>query len=541
MSGSRVVIIGGGVAGLASAALLAREGYDVTLLEAREEVGGRVGSWAGGGYRFDTGPSWYLMSEVFEHFFALLGDTTSDHYELTRLDPAYRVYFEGTKQPVDVPGTRAEVVDLFESLEAGAGAALEKYLESGARTYTIAMRRFLYTGFASWLPLLRGDVLRSAGTLVARLLQPLHSYISGFVTDPRLQQILGFPAVFLGSSPYSAPSMYHLMSFLDLDEGVSYPQGGFTRVVEALRAVAEREGVVIHTRSAVTAIHAAAHTVGGRRRRRTARVTGVEVQRADGPTETIAADVVVGATDLHHLETRLVPEKLRTYPERYWTNRDPGPGGLILQLGVRGRVPELAHHTLMFTRDWQLGFEAIFGDSPHVPDPASLYVCRPAASDVVDAGIAPEGDENLFVLVPVPADPGLGPGGVDGRGDPRVEALADAVITQISDWAGIDDLAERVRVRRVVSPTDFADDLNAWRGSLLGPAHVLRQSAMFRTGNRSRHIDGLYYVGASTVPGVGLPMCLISAEVLLKRLRGDTSTEPLPTPMPPRPRTGVRP
>jgi phytoene dehydrogenase-like protein len=155
-------------------------------------------------------------------------------------------------------------------------------------------------------------------------------------------------------------------------------------------------------------------------------------------------------------------------------------------------------------------------------------VCKPSG---VDPSVAPDGTENVFVLVPLPADPGLGHGGIDGAGDELIEALADQVIERMAEWAGIPDLATRVVLRRTVGPADFADDLNAWKGTALGPAHVLKQSAFFRPGNMSKRVDGLYYVGSSTIPGIGLPMCLISAEVLVKRLRGDTTAGPLPEPL----------
>jgi phytoene desaturase len=154
-------------------------------------------------------------------------------------------------------------------------------------------------------------------------------------------------------------------------------------------------------------------------------------------------------------------------------------------------------------------------------------VCKPSASD---ASVAPAGHENLFVLVPVPADVSLGHGGLDGSGDPAVEKAADAALDQVAAWAGIPDLAARVVVRRTWGPADFATDLNAWSGGALGPAHTLRQSALFRTGNVSHKVAGLYYAGSSTVPGIGLPMCLISAELLAKRLRGDRSSGPLEVP-----------
>jgi len=155
-------------------------------------------------------------------------------------------------------------------------------------------------------------------------------------------------------------------------------------------------------------------------------------------------------------------------------------------------------------------------------------VCKPSG---IDPEVAPEGFENIFVLVPIPADPSIGRGELDGAGHTGLEAIADRVVDQIAEWAGIPDLASRIVVRRTVGPGDFLDDLNSWRGTALGPAHILSQSAMFRSGNKSAKLEGLFYVGGSTIPGIGLPMCLISAEVLLKRLRGDTSTEALPEPL----------
>ena len=520
-----VVVVGGGIAGLATAALLAREGRDVTLVEATEEVGGRAGSWSSGGFRFDTGPSWFLMPEVFDHFFRLCGTSSAEQLDLVRLDPGYRVYFENQSEPVDVRSDRAASTALFESLEPGAGAALEKYLDSARMTYDLALRRFLYTNFTSYPALVRREVVARAGTLLARLAQPLQSYVARRFRDRRIQQILGYPAVFLGSSPYLAPSIYHLMSHLDLADGVLYPRGGFAELIAAVRRVAEQQGVRIHTGTEAIAL-----TVSDPGPERPS-VTGVRVRDRAGAERTLPAGLVVGAADLHHLETRWLPDHLRTYPQSYWDRRMPGPGALLVLLGVRGDLPQLAHHTLLFTERWEEGFDAIFGDEPHIPDPASLYVCRPSATDTdPNAGIAPEGHENLFVLVPIPADPASGRGGVDGAGDATIEAAADQAIAQIADWTGIPDLAERIVVRRTIAPADLEADLGAWRGTALGPAHTLAQSAFFRTRNVSRHVDGLFYAGASTIPGIGLPMCLISAELVLKHVRGDTGTAPVAEP-----------
>lgn len=526
---SRAVVVGGGIAGLATAALLARDGYETTLVEARDQLGGRAGSWERDGFRFDTGPSWYLMPEAFDHFFRLMGTSAADQLDLVTLDPGYRIYFEGEAEPIEVRRSRADNVALFESIEPGAGAALERYLDSAESVYALADEKFLHTTFARLRPIFTADVLRRGAEFARLLLQPLDRFVASRFASPKLRQVLGYPAVFLGSRPEATPSMYHLMSHLDLDDGVRYPMGGFTALIERIAALAVDAGVETRLRTEAVAIRTDGDAPG-------AAVTGVTIRGADGTTSTLDADVVVTAGDLYRTETDLLPEALRTYGERWWANKTPGPSALLLYLGVAGDLPQLEHHTLLFTKDWRSGFDAIFGADRRIPDPASLYICKPSATD---PSVAPAGSENVFVLVPIPADPGLGRGGIDGAGDALIEAAADRAIAQIAQWAGIPDLAERVVVRRTVGPGDFERDLRTWLGNALGPAHTLRQSAFFRAGNVSKRVRGLHYAGASTIPGIGLPMCLISAELVIKRLRGDVSPGPMPTPL--RPTVGTAP
>ena len=524
---SRVIVIGAGISGLASAALLARDGHEVTILEGRSETGGRAGSWESAGFRFDLGPSWYLMPEVFDHFFKLLGTSSAEQLRLVTLDPGYRVVFEGSDERIDIAADKEENLDLFESIEPGSRPAMEKYLESARETYEIALKRFLYTSFADLRPLLRRDVIGRMPRLTRLLLQPLAALVAKTVKDDRLRKILGFPAVFLGSSPFITPSMYHLMSHLDLADGVLYPMGGLITLIERIEELSRAEGVTIVTDARVTRIVVSDD----------ARATGVEYTDASGQTQTLDADLVVSAADLHHTETTMLPRAFQTYPQQYWDKHTPGPGGLLVYLGVKGDVPELEHHNMFFAEEWKTGFERIFpsaklrasGFKGTMPHPASLYVCKPSG---IDPSVAPEGHTNLFILVPIPSDPAIGRGEIDGDGDAGVEAAADRFIAQVADWAGIPDLVERIVVRRTMAPGDFASDLNSWQGTLLGPAHTLRQSALFRAGNMSKKVRGLYYVGGSTIPGIGLPMCVISAEVLLKRIRGDVSTEALPAPLP---------
>nr|AAM94364.1 phytoene desaturase [Agromyces mediolanus] len=518
---SRAVVIGGGIAGLATAALLARDGHEVRLFEARDELGGRAGRWRANGFLFDTGPSWYLMPEVFEHFYRLMGTTAAEELELVRLDPGYRVYFEGYDEPVDVRAEREASIALFESIEPGAGAALARHLDSANETYRLAMTHFLYTDFAHPGALLAAPVRRRLGRLAKLLLEPLDRMVGRSFDDVRLRQILGYPAVFLGTSPERAPSMYHLMSRFDLADGVFYPMGGFGEIIASVARLARRAGAELVTGARVLGIE----TAGGR-------ATGVRVQH-HGPTggtgteEFLEAELVVSAADLHHTDAELLPPRARTRSEASWSRRDPGPGAVLVMLGVHGRLPELAHHTLCFTADWRTNFQRVFGSRPAIPDPASFYVCRPSATD---PGVAPPGCENLFLLVPVPADPTIGAGGVDGRGDRAVEETADRAIATLAEWAGIPDLAERILVRRTIGPADFEDWFQSWRGSALGPGHTLRQSAMFRGRTASANVEGLYFAGATTIPGIGLPMCLISAELVAKAVRGEDAPGPLPEP-----------
>jgi len=550
--GERAVVVGGGIAGLATAAVLAREGLRTTLLEARDEVGGRAGVWRSEGFTFDTGPSWYLMPEVFDHFFRLLGTSADAELDLVRLDPAYRVFFERFG-PLDVRSDRDEAVALFERVEPGAGARLAGYLDSASDAYRAALDDFLYTTFARPLRVVRPGLLPRAPRLVRLLTESLQRRVERTVDDVRLRQVLGYPAVFLGASPRLTPAMYHLMSHLDLTDGVLYPRGGMGTVVERVHALAVEAGVDVRTGADVVAITtepvgASGGPVGGGRSasarlalrarrwpgRARARATGVRYRDRRGEVVEVPADVVVSAADLHHTETALLPPHLRSRPERWWRRRVAGPSAVMVLLGVRGGLPQLPHHALFFAHDWDATFARIFHPEPGadprapLPDPTSLYVSRTTATD---PGAAPDGAETVVVLVPVPADVRLGAGGVGGGGDPWVEATADAAIAQVAAWAGVPDLAERVVVRRTIGPADYARDLRSWRGTALGPAHNLRQSAFLRAGNASRRVAGLYYAGGSTIPGIGLPMCLISAELVVKRLRGDTSARPLPEPL----------
>lgn len=506
---SRAIVIGAGVTGLAVAGLLAKAGHTVTVLEARDEIGGRAGTWSRQGFRFDTGPSWYLMPEVYDHYFRLMGSSADAELDLVPLAPAYRVISEGT-EAIDVVTGREHAVALFESIEPGAGAKLNTYLDQAADAYRLSVDRFLYDSYDTLQAIRHPAVLKRLPLLTGMLTQSLHKKVASEFQDLRLQQILEYPAVFLGGSPFEVPSLYRLMSHLDLDDGVLYPRGGMIEVVRAIERLAARAGAEIRTGVRVERIVRA----GGR---------AVGVQYDDSHFE--PADIVVSTADLHHTEEVL----LESEPQK-GRDRVPSCGAVLLMLGVRGKL-DLPHHTLLFTKAWRENFDAIVGDNQTVPNPASLYICHPSATD---DSVAPPDHSNLFVLVPAPADPSSGRGGIDGAGDVRIEAIADEVIAQIADWCGIEDLADRIVVRRTVAPEDFATDLGTWRGNALGMAHTLRQSALFRAKNTVKGTSGLYLAGSDVLPGVGVPMCLISAEIVASLVAGNKApgrlSEPARTP-----------
>lgn len=526
---SRLVVIGGGVSGLAAAVLAAQSGHSVDLLERGEQLGGRARRHESAGFTFDTGPSWYLMPEVFDRFLRMCGTTADEALDLVRLDPGYRVFGPTTAgvDAVDVPAGRRRVRELFESLEPGSGPRLDAYLDSASHTYTLALAHFLRTAFDRPAELLTRDVIGALPQLRGLLTESMQDRIERTVEHRVLQQILGYPAVFLASFPAGTPAIYHLMSHLDLVEGVQYPRGGMYTLVEALTRLARSAGVRLHTDHEATAIvvdpsdrRGAVRQQQGDPLPRRGRAREV-VARSSAGLRVFPADAVLAAADLHHVETRLLPRRWQSLPQSTWRRRDPGMGGLVVMAGVGKRLPSLAHHNLFFTDSWERDFAQVFGARAGGPPvatgrglsvPTNIYV---SATSRTDPTTAPAGGENLFLLVPCPADPSL------KAGTPEVEGIVDAVLDQVGEWADIPDLRESVLTRQVSAPGDHARQWHAWRGTVLGPAHTLGQSIFLRGGPRARKVENIYYAGAFTAPGVGLPMCLISAENAMAALADD--------------------
>ncbi|MFB6189811.1 MAG: phytoene desaturase family protein [Halapricum sp.] len=503
-SGQRVVVVGGGFGGLSSACYLADAGAEVTVLEKNEQLGGRASRLETDGFVFDMGPSWYLMPDVFERFFAHFDREPSDYYDLERLDPHYRIFFKDCEAPrasgsraaeprdntvVDVSPDPAENRELFESIEDGAGEAFESYLETSQTHYETAMEQFVYedrSRLRDWIDL---DVMRAA-PIGLQLIGSMQSHVEDYFEDPKLQQIMQYTLVFLGGSPKNTPALYNMMSHVDFNLGVFYPvpkdgdgPGGIGVVVDAVTDLGEELGVTFETDSEVSEI--------------TRRKQGFHVETVDG--DVYRPDRVVVNADYAHAEQELMPEHERQYDADYWDKRTYAPSAFLMYLGVEGDLPELAHHTLVLPEDWDPHFEHIF-DQPAWPDEPAYYLCVPSKTD---DDVAPEGHSNLFVLVPIA--PGLR----------DTEALRsryrERVLDDIAQNTGV-DLRDRIVVEEQFCVDDFVDRYNATEGTALGLAHTLRQTALLRPNNRSSAVDGLYFTGSFTTPGIGVPMCLISGE-----------------------------
>lgn len=494
----KVIIIGAGAGGLALANILAKSGFKVTVYEKNEQPGGRMGKLAVGGFTFDTGPSWYLMKDVFSHYFKLFGKDTDDYYELTRLNPGYKVFYE-TREPLTIVSNQLENQRLFESAEKGAGKALARYIKKGERNYRAALGHFLYNPLASVRNVVSSEFLSAAPPFASMFTQSLHRYVSRQFSTVELQQVLEYPSVFLGASPFNTPALYQLMSYLDFKEGVYYPKRkGMHAVTEALCALGTELGVkYVYEANVEKILVEEGQTVGA---------------VVDGKTR--KSDIVVSNADLEFTERQLLDEKDRSYPMRYWQKRKAGPSALLMYLGVRGKLPELEHHNLFFVEEWRKNFEQIY-EQRVWPDKASMYVSKTTATD---KSTAPKGCENIFVLVPLPA-------GVDSDGY-DVDERVDMYLRQLEEMSGIRDLRERIVAQEIRQPEYFAEAFNSWQNTALGMSHTLRQTAFFRPSVQSKKVKDLYYVGAGSQPGIGVPMCIISAQLVYKRLANDKSPGP---------------
>ena len=485
----KAVIIGAGFGGLSAAALLARQGHEVSVFEKNEMPGGRASVYQENGYFFDMGPSWYLMPDVYEKFFEECGTAPSREFELRRLDPSYRIHF-GDGKVIDISPDRAKNIALFNSLEEGGGEKLEEYLASAKEKYELSMGELLYRDYRSILDFLNGKLLFEGRKL--HILENLDTFVRRYFESDKARKIVEYSIGFLGGSPENTPSFYHIMSHIDMTLGVFYPEGGMRKVADSIYRLAMREGATFSFNEPVEKIN-------------------VENGRAVGVTTRSGyydADIVLVNADYPFSEMNLLDAAFRTYPEGYWEKKVLAPSAFVVYLGVGKKVGNLAHHTLFLDKDWESSFDRIFNPEHAAwPETPSYYVNVPSLTDTT---AAPEGCETLFILVP------LAPGLEDSP--EQRERFYTLIMDHLERTIG-EDIRSAVEVKRIFALTDFEERYNAYKGTALGLSHTLFQTALFRPAHQSHKVENLYYTGQYTHPGIGVPMTLISSEIVAKEIR----------------------
>ena len=484
---AEVVVVGGGVGGLAAAIRLGAAGHLVTVLERNDVVGGKLASRERDGFSFETGPSLLTLPGVFEELFALGGTSLADAVDLVRLDPICRYRF-ADGSTFDTRDRAEDTEGALDGWSPGSGRAWRTLYERGLRTWDIAERTFLAGPMDS--PADMGRRMRSPRDLVQiDGLRTLHGLAERSLHDTRLVQYLDRYATYSGSSPYRAPATLACIPAIEQSFGAWYICGGLSRLADALAAVVTDLGVSIRTATEVVSIM-----------QRAGRVTGVVL--ADG--EELRADIVVADADAHHLYTDLVPDRSRL---RRLARAGRSSSGFALLAGVDGRTDHLAHHNVSFPASYRPEFDALFRDGQPVADPA-VYLC---CSSVTDAGQAPNDCENWFVLVNAPSG-----GRIDWTAAaPRYQDHLLEVMAR-RGW----DLSGRLRFVEAITPDDIALRYRSHGGAIYGTSSNGRAAAFLRPGNRGP-LGGLYLVGGSSHPGGGLPLVAISARIVADLVAAD--------------------
>ncbi len=485
----KVIIIGGWIGWLSSAIYLARAGYDVSIYEKNDHVGWRASIMKEQWYTFDMWPSRYLMPDVFEKFYKDVGENVEDHLKLQKLSPSYRIFFTPDNKIVDIAADIAKDLAAFEKLEPWVTPHFKEYLRRATYQYSVAMNKFVYKNYDSILDFFSLDT--AIHWMKLNVFQKMSSYIKKFFKTDEMQKIVSYPLLFLWTSPYDALAIYSIMSHVDFNQWVFYPQGWLYEIIRSFIKIAEKNGVKIYTSSPVKKIVTSQK-----------RVTGIELES----WEIVDASIVISNADMWHTETQLLQPDEQTYPESYWAKKTLAPSAYILYLGIDKKLPMLTHHNLIFTKDRHKNFDEIF-NKPILPTDPSMYICKPSETD---PSVAPEGKENIFVLVP--CAPWL------TLTEQEETQYTEKILDMIADVCSIPDLKSRIEFKQLFHMKHFAERYNAYKGTALGIAHTLMQTAVLRPNNYSKKVKWLYYTGAFTNPWIWTQMCLISGELTAERV-----------------------
>jgi phytoene desaturase len=483
------LIIGAGIGGIAAAARLAKNGYDVTVLEKNDTPGGRCNQIVRDGHRFDIGPTLFLMPEIWEETFAALGERMSDHLDLKRIDPTYKVRFDDGLQ-LELTSDIGKMQTQLEKVEKTAFTGFLNYIAEGSKHYKISVEKFVGRNFFNifeFFSLANLPLLFKMKALVKH-----YDNVGRFFKDPRLKAAFTFQNMYLGLSPYDAPATFSLLQYTELAEGVWYPMGGMYAGIQAFVKIAEKLGVKFVYGASVKKIN-----VGK------SRVEGVET--ADGRQWT--ADIFIGNADLPYIYNSLLPD---VNEAKKLENKKYTCSTIMFYWGVDKEYPQIAHHNVFLGGDYKASFDQIFVDHT-LPDVPSFYVHAPARTD---KSAAPNGQDTLYVLVPVSH---LEPR-TKQDWDALVKRARETVFARLEKEMGITDLKAHIKFEIVYQPEVWKNRFNLEKGSAFGLSHNFAQVGYLRPHNRHKKYSNLYFAGASTHPGTGLPIVLLSAKLTTERI-----------------------
>jgi phytoene desaturase len=475
------VVVGAGLGGLATALRLAHRGHRVTVLEKNDSTGGRNRRVQVGECAFDGGPTLMMMLDPFKKLFSDVGERLEDHMNIKLCDPSYRVFFADGSQIEGTPNVARMVAQIERLSGRHEAERYGKLLGDLAELYRISIPNFVRRNYNSMLDLASPKALGMV--LQHHMLENLAKRIERYVEDPRLRMLFTFQTMYLGLSPYDAPWVYGVLTYMEYGEGIWYPMGGMARIHESVEELAATKGVEVRLNANVKAVR------------------GKTVELDSG--ETITADAVITNADLPYSEETLEKEARKSKPK---PKRRYSCSAYMMYIDYKGELPELLHHNVFFGSDFKGNLDALFHEPLSVPDEPAFYCCISKRSDPERA---PEGHENVFVLIPCP-----------NNDYPMSEAderkMQEYVYKRLHHAACFDK--SKIVQMKSYGPRDWASDYNLDKGAAFGLSHDFMQSVCFRPDNRSKENPGVYYVGASTVPGNGLPMVLISAELVEDRL-----------------------
>ncbi len=489
----KILVIGSGFAGLSAASFLAREGYDVTVVEQHNIAGGRARQLKEEGFTFDMGPSWYWMPDVFERYFSLLGAKRSDYYDLVRLDPSYRLYWpEGMD---DIPADYNELKDFFEQKEKGAGEKLDAFMKQAAYKYETGINKLVHKPGQSVTEFL--DISLALGVIKLDVFTSMRKHVAKFFKHEDLRKLMEFPVLFLGALPNDIPALYSLMNYADSVGGTWYPPGGMYKVVQGMYDLAKKLGVQFLFNAEVTKINLTGSIA-----------TGINYRnRVSGKIHSLQAAAIIANADYHFVETKLLPSSHRSYSDNYWESRVMAPSSLLYYVGINKKLEDLQHHCLFFDVDFDKHGGEIY-TSKKWPESPLFYV---SATSVTDSATAPHGYENLFFLIPVAA-------GLEGDTEALRKTYFDKIVARFEDRIK-QKIADNVVYYKSYAVSDFVADYNAYKGNAYGLANTLRQTAILKPSMHSKKVKNLFFTGQLTVPGPGVPPSLISGEVVAGEIK----------------------